>query len=281
VTATLPETLSLILLGLFAGATGGLLGIGGSLIMIPGLVILRGAAGQHLYQAAAMIVNFFVALPATWQHTRAGATLRPITRYMVPSAVLGSVGGVMLSDLPLFRGRGQGWLQISFAVFLLYVILYNIQRIGSSKRLPTMDEAAAAKLSKGKIVMLVGLPMGLLGGVLGVGGGLLAVPLQQVVLRVPLTAAIANSAGTILWSSIVGAFVKNLHLPVHGHTVMESATLALHLIPSAMIGSYITSRKVHVWPVKVIRLALVVLLGYAAYRLAMAGCGQVGSEPRL
>jgi uncharacterized membrane protein YfcA len=275
------ESLILILLGLFAGSCGGLLGIGGSLIIIPGLVMLHGPSQQHLYQAAAMIVNFFVALPATWQHTRAGATLRPITRWMVPSAVLGSVGGVMLSDLPIFRGAGQGWLQISFAGFLLYVILYNLQRIGSSRRLPTMDESGAAKLSKGLIVMLVGLPMGLLGGVLGVGGGLLAVPLQQVVLRVPLTAAIANSAGTILWSSIVGAAVKNWSLSVHGHTFAQSATLALLLIPPAMVGSYITSRKVHQWPVKVIRLALVMLLGYAAYKLAMAGWGQVGSEPRL
>ncbi len=57
-----------VVIGLVAGILGGLLGIGGSLIIIPGMVIYMShtAAGyhgidQHLLQAAAMIVNVFVA----------------------------------------------------------------------------------------------------------------------------------------------------------------------------------------------------------------------------
>ena len=79
--------LLLIALGLVAGGSGGLLGIGGSLVMIPGMILLFGAEGrqagqdpQHLYQAAAMIVNFFVVLPAVVRHSQARATIPFVIR---------------------------------------------------------------------------------------------------------------------------------------------------------------------------------------------------------
>ncbi|GMU34583.1 MAG: sulfite exporter TauE/SafE family protein [Planctomycetia bacterium] len=264
----------LVIIGLAGGASGGLLGIGGSAVMIPGLVLLLGPDKQHLYQAAAMIVNFFVVGPAVLRHTQVRAMLRPVTRWMIPSAIVGAVLGVFVSELPMFRGSGQGYLQITFAAFLAYVIAYNLIRLGSGHRFQKMTEADSAKLSKSLIVAAVGLPSGLLGGLLGVGGGLVAVPAQQVALRIPLTNAIANSASTILWSSVVGAIAKNSRLTEHGFTIRESLMLALCLVPSAMIASYFTAAKVHRWPVRVIRYALVALLLYSAYLLATKGWAQ-------
>lgn len=265
----------LVIIGLLGGASGGLLGIGGSVVMIPGMVMLLGPEKQHLYQAAAMIVNFFVVGPAVLRHTQARATLRPVTRWTIPSAIVGAVAGVFVSEMPVFRGPGQGYLQITFAAFLAYVVVYNLLRLQTGQRLPKMTEADSAKLSKARIVGVVGLPAGLLGGLLGVGGGLVAVPGQQVALGIPLTNAIANSASTILWSSIVGAIAKNSQLTRHGFTIRESLLLALCLVPAAMIASYFTAAKVHRWPVRVIRYAFVALLIYCAYLLAMKGWGQV------
>lgn len=271
------DYLWLTLLGLAAGASGGLLGIGGSTVMIPGMVMLLGPQQQHLYQAAAMIVNFFVVGPAVLRHVQARATLRPMTRWMVPSAVTGAVLGVVLSEQPVFRGSGQGWLQLGFAAFLLYVVIYNAARLYSGRRLTPMTEADAAKCSKAAVVFLVGLPAGLFGGLLGVGGGLVAVPAQQIALRVPLTNAIANSASTILWSSVVGAIVKNSRLHEHGFGIAQSLLLAALLAPAAIVGSYYTADKVHRWPVNVIRMAFVALMLYCAYRLAAAGMSLIRS----
>jgi hypothetical protein len=272
------DYLWLAILGLAAGASGGLLGIGGSVVMIPGMVLLFGSAQQHLYQASAMIVNFFVVAPAVLQHRQAHATLRPITRWTVPSAVVGSIAGVYLSELKVFKGSGQGYLQITFALFLAYAIVYNLVRLRSKHRLPRMGEADAARLSKTKIVGLVGLPAGLAGGLLGVGGGLMAVPTQQVFLKVPLTNAIANSASTILWSSVVGAIVKLWHLSDHGFRPAQSCLIAACLIPSAMLGSWITSQKVHQWPVGVIRTAFALLMAYCGAEIFLAGWLQI-SQP--
>jgi uncharacterized membrane protein YfcA len=269
------DLVALLLLGLLAGASGGLLGIGGSTVMIPGLVLLFGPHRQHLYQAAAMIVNFFVVAPSVLQHDSAGATFRPVTRWTIPSSIGGALAGVWLSDRPLFHGPGQGYLQIAFAAFLFYVVIYNLARLRSGKRLPPMDQAAAARLSRIKILALVGLPSGFFGGLLGVGGGLIAVPAQQLFLQIPLTNAIANSASTILWSSVVGAIFKNAQLTRHGSTIADSALLALCLAPTALIGAWYTAARVHRWPVRIIRLVFVVLLLYCGTRLLLAGWHQV------
>ncbi|HVP12279.1 MAG TPA: sulfite exporter TauE/SafE family protein [Phycisphaerae bacterium] len=269
------DLLLLAALGLLGGAGAGFLGIGGSVVMIPGMVLLFGPDRQHLYQAAAMIVNFFTIAPAVVRHYQAGATLRSVVRWTIPSAVVGAVAGVFISDLPVFRGSGQGYLQIGFATFLLYVVVHNLWTLWSGLRMPALDRHRPRRSSRLLTVLLVGLPAGLLAGILGIGGGLVAVPMQQVALRIRLPNAIANSATTILYSSIVGAMVKNYTLTQHGFHVGDSLLLAACLTPSAMIGSWFAAAKVHQWPVFVIRIVFAVMLTYAAAKLLLTGWGQV------
>ncbi len=269
------DYIMLLPVGLLAGTCGGLLGIGGSVVMIPAMCLLAGPQRQHLYQAVALIVNFFVVAPAVIRHRQAGATLWPVTRLMVPSAMVGVVAGVYLSELPVFHGAGQGYLQIGFAVFLGYVFVQNLLRLRWPRHAAGRPETNPADLSKPAIVALVGIPTGLLGGLLGVGGGLLAVPAQQVVLKLRLPNAIANSATTILWSSVLGALLKNAHLSQHGFSWRQAILMALCLIPTAMIGSWYAAAKVHRWPVRVIRTAFAVLLLYCGVRLLLMGLEQV------
>jgi uncharacterized membrane protein YfcA len=267
----------LVIVGFVAGISAGLLGIGGSVVMIPGLVLIFGGNGQHLYQAAAMIANFFVIAPAVLRHWRVKAMLWPVIRLTIPSSIVGAVAGVYASDLPVFRRGGQGYLQIAFAAFLVYVVVYNLWRLRPGAAMRRAAEAGSPRLSSSLIVLLVGLPAGLLAGLLGIGGGLFAVPAQQIALRIRLPNAIANSAATILCSSIVGAAVKNHHLAEHGFGISQSVMLAACLIPSAMIGSWVAAAKVHQWPVSAIRVAFVIVLAYSAVKVFLAGWGQVGA----
>lgn len=270
--------LSLALLGLLGGASGGLLGMGGSIVMIPGLVMLRGGEGQHLYQATAMVANFFIVAPAVWRHRRAGAVMGSVVRWTIPSAVVGAVAGVWLSELAIFRGAGKGYLQLGFAGFMVYAMVYNILRLRSKRPMPPPGSAGRSARTGAIAAGAVGLPTGLLAGLLGVGGGVFAVPAQQICLRIPLANAIANSATTILFSSVVGAVIKNGGLAEHGYTIHQSLLLAAVLIPTAMVASWVTAARVHHWPVGAIRLALVILLVYCSSRMAQTGWGQLNGR---
>ena len=140
--------LAVALVGLVAGTLGGMLGIGGSTIMIPVLVVLfgQGAAlpglagkfeqmNQHLYQASAMIVNVFVAIPATWRHTRAKAVSWPVIWRMLPAGIAAMVLGVWASNLAIFRDtEGPVLLGRVLALFLLYIIIANVIRLFRTPR---------------------------------------------------------------------------------------------------------------------------------------------------
>ncbi|MHC4996798.1 MAG: TSUP family transporter, partial [Planctomycetota bacterium] len=133
--------LAIAVLGLVAGTLGGMLGVGGSLIMIPALVMMFGRDGQtegfnlHLYQAAAMIVNLFVAIPATLRHQQAGAVMGAVMKRMLPVAIVMIFVGVWVSNLEVFRegedGSGGGTVLLGrvFGVFMLYVIVRNVVKL--------------------------------------------------------------------------------------------------------------------------------------------------------
>jgi hypothetical protein len=256
------DHLVVVAVGLLAGMFGGMLGVGGSIIMIPAMTLIFGPA-QHLYQGAAMIMNFFVALPSAWQHRRRHVTLSPILRVTIPCAVAGVVVGVWASSGPWFHGRNEVYLSRIFGGFLFYEAAYNIYRLIANRRFPDMDVEAARRIPRWKIAAAVGLPTGLVGGLLGVGGGLVAVPMQQLILRVPLHRAIANSAVTIVPLSIIGAIYKNYANTGAGLPLADTLHLAAFLIPTAILGGFLGARFTHVMPRRLLRVAFIILMCYA------------------
>ena len=85
------QIVALVLTGLAAGSLGGLLGIGGSVIMIPAMSILFASGGRydhHLAQAAAMCVNLIIALPAAREHVRKGNVRKRLVMWMAPAALV-------------------------------------------------------------------------------------------------------------------------------------------------------------------------------------------------
>jgi uncharacterized membrane protein YfcA len=257
----------LILIGILAGIAGGLLGIGGSIVMIPAMTEIL-EPDQHLYQAAAMIVNLFVVLPAVYQHRRAGAIAWPTVGRFLPLAIVGVIAGVSLSEVGLFTGAGEAYLRCCFGAFLFLIALRDLN--GLRRRGQSADkERPPSQIVSWREAATIALPTGLIGGFLGVGGGIIAVPLQRQLLRMPIRTAIANSAATIIGVSIVGASLKNYRLITeHGYTT-ESFKIAAVLIPTAIIGSLIGARMTHRLPVRTIKGAFCVLLLVASVRMVI------------
>jgi uncharacterized protein len=252
------------LVGLVAGLLGGLLGIGGSVIIIPSLAIIFGSrdpSTQHLYQASAMAVNVAVSVPAAVRHWHAGAADLRLFRMVLPVALVSIIGGVMLSNQ--IDGR---YLRMVFAIFLVYVALTNILK--ATRKLPDLhpDQAKITPVRGG----IVGLIMGSAAGMLGIGGGILAVPAAQALCRVPLRNAIAVSSAAMCITASVGATLKIWTLPQHNQEISEALRIALTLAPTAMIGAWWGAKLTHVLPIHVVRWVLLVLLLVAAWRMAVS-----------
>lgn len=257
-------------LGFFGGCVGGMLGLGGGIVIIPALTIIRGP-DQHLYQASLMIIYVVVALAALRRHIRAGAVRADILAGLVPASIVTILVGVWLSNkFP------EADLRRMFAFFLLYVIAMDTVRL----RREWHGRASGAggkpvvrtpgRVPVGRSVS-VGAAMGLVGGLLGVGGGTIAVPMQQQVCRVSMREAIGTSTAVILVTGLIGALAKNMTLAeaTNGaRTINDSLLLAVSLAPGAIIGGVTGSHLAHRLPIFWVRLAFVCLLALSALKMS-------------
>jgi len=257
------------LVGLAAGLVGGLLGLGGSIVVIPVLIVYFSHTGrnpgstQHLLPAAAMICNVFVAAPSSLAHWRAGAMVAPVLRVLVPTALAGIVAGVALSNSTWFARENGPYLAMLLSGFLVFDAVYNVARAMSRRDLTAeFDEHREFPAWK---TALCGVPVGLVAGLLGVGGGVLCVSLQQLVLRIPLRRAIANSALTIFFTAAFGAVYKNVTLAEQSVNVLDSLRLATAIVPTAVLGGYLGGRLAHAIPRKVLRVLFIVFMLLFAY----------------
>ena len=267
-TAVVPwvEIASLLALGLFAGALGGLVGVGGSIIIIPVLtLVLR--HDQHLSQAVAMIINVFVAGAAVLQHHRADAIRWIVTLRMLPAALVLILAGVLASNAL----DGQLLTRI-FGVFLLYVIAFNVVKLIEDGK-PYNNSPKTGWWRCG----FVGGAMGLAAGLLGIGGAPVAIPLLQRLCHLPLRQAIAASSAVMCVTAAVGAALKNQTLndltDASGASLdlSDSLVLAIHLAPTATLGALIGAGLTHALPVRWVRLAFILLMIWASFNMLRGG----------
>jgi len=269
------QIITLAIIGLSAGLAGGLLGVGGSIVMIPALTEMFGP-DQHTYQATAMIVNFFVVVPAVIQHRRAGAIQTDVVLRIIPLAIVAVIAGVALSETSIFAGTGEKLLRRIFALFLVAVIAHDFYRMAR----PVEAKSRSARTKNGEqkakglfvpswnVVAAIAIPTGLMAGLLGVGGGVLAVPLLRRLLGLSIRSAIAHSASLIVATSLVGAIAKNFALTSTATSGMQPLVLAALLAPLAIAGSYWGSHLTHRLPIRLIKGAFLILMMLAAVRLA-------------
>ena len=246
--------------GLFGGMIGGLLGIGGSVGIIPLATIFISPDKQQL-QCAAMLCNVAVASTAYRRYRKAGKIEWTFARRIVPAAIIAVLAGVAAStviDASSFR--------VMFAAFLLIVAVreFRLLAIGSEH---APDDARELSPARGAGI---GAIMGFLSGLLGIGGGVVGVPLMRAWARIPMKRAVVTSVCTMVPLAMVGATMKSITLwntPVDANgatmtklaagsaaattsTAGSSATIpsnalipalviAACLIPTAMVGSWI------------------------------------------
>jgi uncharacterized membrane protein YfcA len=251
--------------GLVMGTFGGLLGIGGSIVMIPALVLAFGK-DQHLCQAAAMICNFFVCIAAVAVHKKANVLVMDVVKWLVPAGIIGIIAGVSLSNIDFFAGSNSINLTRLFGLFTVYVAVYNIRKFSRHDGGSDGLDISGVKRST-PLTLFTGLATGLVAGLLGLGGGTVCTPMQQLCLKMPLKRAISNSSALIASTALIGAFYKNITLTKHGIAVGDSLKIAVVVIPTAVIGGLIGGRLLHKLPKNIVRLVFIALLIIAAIKM--------------
>jgi uncharacterized membrane protein YfcA len=254
-------------IGLVMGLFGGMLGIGGSIIMIPALTLAFGE-NQHLYQASAMICNFFVAASSLIAHRKAESFTPNILKFLIPAAVVAVMAGVALSNSSIFAREKSYLLARLFGTFLIYVAAYNSFRLFAKTKFTQQEFHQNLKNRPvGFIASAIGTVTGLFAGLLGIGAGTVAIPLQQLTLKIPIRNAMSNSAATITAIALLGAAYKNLTLPEQGIHVQESLKIAACLIPTAIIGGLLGGHLMHKLPRNAVRVVFIIVLILAAIKL--------------
>jgi uncharacterized membrane protein YfcA len=264
------EVLIAAAIGLLAGLVGGLCGIGGSIIMLPGLALAFGYDDEantrhHLYMASAMLVNVVVAAMAIWPHVRARAIDRRVVVRLMPPMAAAIIGGVMLGD-QVSGSIPKLVLVVFLFMFVAWTLFTAIRKLPEPA--PEQERATTARLGT------IGIVTGLLAGFLAIGGGIVMVPAMQLAAKLPLRRAIAASAAAMCLASPIGAAMKFSSLPEHtdalGQPLSRGSALALGvaMAAGAAIGSPLGARLTHKLRLPHLRLAVAVVLGLSAAKMA-------------
>ncbi len=155
-------------LGLITGFVAGLLGVGGGLLMVPGLVwafARQGFAPEfniHLALATSLAVIVPTSLSSLRAHHMHGAVDWSAVRRIVPGILLGTlVGSIAAAKLP------DAGLKIFFTVFLFYA---------ATQMLLGFKPPTSRQMPGWPGMSLAGSVIGLISSWVGIGGGTLSVP---------------------------------------------------------------------------------------------------------
>jgi uncharacterized membrane protein YfcA len=115
---------------------------------------------------------------------------------------------------------------------------------------------------------LVGAPAGLVSGLLGIGGGLWAVPAQTGFFRVHLPNAIANSTCMVVFIAAMAAVAQSAALQtIPGVRAADGWFLAVCLAPGGLIGGWLGAWITQRLPLGLLRVAFNALIGLTGARL--------------
>ena len=177
----------LIALGLLAGGLAGLLGIGGGLIFAPLLLWLDLPPHQALATSSFAIVP--TALAGTVTHLRQG---------QVPARSGVAIGLAAFGSALLFGGLAgfaADWILLGMQTVMYVVLAFCVRARAETEADEQPDDAPAPVLAG------VGCIAGWTAGMLGLGGGLVMVPLMSGPLSVPIHQAVRLSTVAVLCSA--------------------------------------------------------------------------------
>ena len=179
--------------GLLAGLLSGSFGVGGGVVLVPALGLLLGLT-QHQAQGVTLAVMLLpIGLPAVLAYRRVVTIRWWLVAALVAGFAAGVGGGAQVANLVPERG-----LRALFVVFLISMALRSLRGGGVARRAGAPGEPASPAQVPAWHGLWIGVLAGLLSGLLGLGGGIVMVPLLVAVVGLDQREAQAASLATML-----------------------------------------------------------------------------------
>jgi uncharacterized protein len=266
--------------GFGAGVFGSLLGLGGGILIVPLLTFgfgldFRAAVGVSL---VCVIVTSSAAAGVYLERHLANLRLGMLLEVFTASGAL--IGGLIAFLLP------DRVLAGLFALLLVYTAVTMLRRRATSAgdASPSIEnpDAAGAAQAPGPFRAALAGPgyrpvrlgagiggsvfAGVVSALLGVGGGIVKVPLMHLVMRVPLKVAAATSNLMIGVTASASAIV---YLMRDGINPLVAGPTAVGVFAGAMVGSRVAQRI----DVRLLRLLFVAVLALTAVQMTLRALG--------
>lgn len=231
-TAAAPESMArqkiiaIMIVGVGAGFLSGLFGVGGGILIAPGLVLLAKMDHRRAYgtSLAAVLPIALSSMIAYWTHDH-------IDWPVMLCLTIGALGGAVIGT-HLLNVVSQSVLAIGFsAILVLSAVRLFFESDG--------DGRSALSLWGIVLLIVIGLLSGILAGLLGVGGGIIMVPAMLVLFSIPSVVAKGTSLAVIVPTALMGTIRNRSNKNVD---ITAAVIIGLSGIVAAVAGAWFSTR---------------------------------------
>jgi hypothetical protein len=260
----------LIPLGFVIGTYGTLIGAGGGFVLVPALLLLYPDESPEIITSISLAVVFFNALSGSWAYARmkridykSGLLFAVAT---IPGAILGAFSTTYIPRR--FFDATLGILMIAASIFLLLYLgnkkVKNGNQGGHHFVRNLVDKNGTAYSYSYNLKVGVGLStlIGYLSSLLGIGGGIIHVPVLAHLLNFPIHIATATSHFVLAVMALTGTIVHIL-TGTFSHGIRRTIALAIGVIIGAQIGALLSNRVRGKWIIQ----GLAIALGFVGFRI--------------
>jgi len=260
-----PSPWLLIGLGGATGLVGALLGLGGGVFLVPLLALGLGVP-IRVAIAASLISVIATASASSTVNLKRGLVNMRLGMVLEVATTLGGLGGGVAAAL-----LTQGQLFLLFGITLAAMGAVMARRSGGRNVIPDLgvdpgrlggrllegDTIFVYRVKRLPLALLASLAAGAISGLLGLGGGIVKVPVLNAFCGVPIRVAAATSAFMIGVTASASAFV---YLGRGDVLAPLSAAIAVGALPGSLLGAGL-SHRVQARSLKLIMATVLLVMG--------------------
>lgn len=240
------------IIGLLAGIFGGLLGVGGGVVMIP-LMVRMAKVSQHTAHGTSLAALVFIGSAGAVTYTLNGAVDVLAAVLLATTAIVTAhFGARFANSLPEWK------LKRYFGIFIILMSCLLLLK----PHLPRVIISHVGFM-KALVLMTTGAATGFLSGMMGVGGGVIMVPVMVLLAGMDQHTAQGSSLLTMVPVGIAGAWT---HLRLGN----VQTRLLRGLIPGVIAGSYLGGTAANLLPEDDLRIIFCAILIWTGFRYIRA-----------